>query len=359
MICTEAIDFVIASFAENDSGHEQDIKTLDTMLISLGLVAQRFVLRGDFSNINDLPKVPIILVMNASMAGPVSRAIYDSGIDVPIISYCAWELPRPPAGFADAPLDLVIAGSRFSYNSLVKSQYPICYLPALVEVPCEHDGEPRAVGGAFTFLSVFNLSSFAARKNPTGIVEAFANAFPESDQGVRLVLKVSGVEADPDCYNRLLDMAGRDRRVSVICQRMSRPAMLGLFDRCDAYVSLHRSEGFGRTLAEAMLRRKMVIATDWSGSTDLTCNEGCLACKYTLRPLSEGEYVESKGQFWAEPDLGHASELMVDATKLPSTARIERGTIARDWVLSNFGLEANKEAYSRALSSFLRADEVS
>ena len=344
-------EILIVSFAEDRSGHSVDIKTLASMLSSIQFSVQRFVLEGDLSNIENIPAVPIVLVMNAAMAVNVSHKRKRLHPTLPIISYCAWELPNAPDGFGGAPIDLVVAGSNFAYESFVA----VCgaravYLPLIVDQAHDNASNDSVHGGAFTFLSVFSLCSYAARKNPAAIISAFSEAFSPSDNGVCLVLKVSGGHCDPDELYRLRAAVEQDRRVQVIEQRLGDEDMKKLYARCDAYVSLHRSEGFGRTIAEAMAHRKLVVATGWSGSEDLMGCDAGFRCDFNLRQLKSGEYVEYQGQYWAEPDLDHAAELMRRAAALPAVERQGYGMRAGRWLQDRFSFQANKHNYKEVFT---------
>jgi glycosyltransferase involved in cell wall biosynthesis len=105
-------------------------------------------------------------------------------------------------------------------------------------------------------------------------------------------------------------IASGDPRIHIIEENMRRPRVMALYKACDCFVSLHRAEGFGRGIAEAILLGKQVIATGYSGNMDF-CKESRVALvRYKMRPLKRGEYYWGDGQVWAEPDVDHAAELM-------------------------------------------------
>jgi glycosyltransferase involved in cell wall biosynthesis len=91
---------------------------------------------------------------------------------------------------------------------------------------------------------------------------------------------------------------------------VGRDEMLSLIDDCDCYVSLHRSEGFGLGMAEALALGKPVIATDYSGNVDFLTEETGFPVPFSLRKLMPGEYPMGEGQSWAEPDLEIAIQYM-------------------------------------------------
>jgi hypothetical protein len=164
---------------------------------------------------------------------------------------------------------------------------------------------------AYLYCFAFDINSSAARKNPEGLIAAFQKAFPlVSREKVGLVLKVSHPETGCAQWKRIRRAAKKDPRIHLIEKTMRRPELLALFNACDCFVSLHRAEGFGRCLAEALLLGKQVIATGFSGNTDF-CHEPRVALvRHRMVALKPGDYMWGDGQSWAEPDIEHAAELM-------------------------------------------------
>ena len=101
---------------------------------------------------------------------------------------------------------------------------------------------------------------------------------------------------------------------------MSRPEVNGLIAATDAFVSLHRSEGFGFGLAEAMLLGKPAIGTDYSGNTDFLNRATGYPVPYELVPVGSGEYPDHEGQVWAEPDIAAAARAMAAIVDDPVAA---------------------------------------
>jgi glycosyltransferase involved in cell wall biosynthesis len=108
----------------------------------------------------------------------------------------------------------------------------------------------------------------------------------------------------------ILEAAASDPRIIVIDRMCSRDEMLSLIRVADCYVSLHRSEGFGLGMAEAMAFGKPVIGTNYSGNTDFLSEQTGFPVAYTLRPVEDGEYIFAAGQSWAEPDEDAAAAAM-------------------------------------------------
>jgi len=99
-------------------------------------------------------------------------------------------------------------------------------------------------------------------------------------------------------------------RITIIETTLSGNEVANLIRCSDCFVSLHRSEGFGRGPAEAMFFGKPVIATGWSGNMDYMWPGTAFPVRYTLVPVGRGAYPCADGQVWAEPDVAHAAQLL-------------------------------------------------
>jgi glycosyltransferase involved in cell wall biosynthesis len=160
----------------------------------------------------------------------------------------------------------------------------------------------------FLFLFFFDFTSYVHRKNPQAAIRAFLHAFPDpSDTRVGLVIKMNGMHLRPQEYQTFLhSIECEDPRILLMDKVLTDRDTKALVSVCDAFLSLHRSEGFGRGLAEAMYLGKPVIATGYSGNLDFTNHHNACLVDYTLVPVKDQEYPFGAGQKWAEPDLDHA-----------------------------------------------------
>src|SRR6476469_7508588 len=130
------------------------------------------------------------------------------------------------------------------------------------------------------FLFMFDLHSQIHRKNPLGVFRAFQKAFREDDKAT-LVIKASGGDIHAADFAELAETV-RAKNVILLDELMSRARAYGLIAMSDCFVSLHRSEGFGLGLAEAMLMAKPAIATGYSGNLDFMNRDNSLLVDYEL-----------------------------------------------------------------------------
>jgi glycosyltransferase involved in cell wall biosynthesis len=155
--------------------------------------------------------------------------------------------------------------------------------------------------GAPLVICSFDGRSSYARKNPWAAIDAF-QAATAPDGPARLVIKTMHAGLAEQQWDQLQARVAADPRLLLIDGVLPRDALLGLYGCCDVLLSLHRAEGYGRVLAEALLLGLDVIATNYSGNCDFCIGPRAHPVGYTLIPLLPDEYPHGSGQVWAEPD---------------------------------------------------------
>ena len=252
------------------------------------------------------------------------------------VGFWFWELQEFPRKYYSSfdYFHEVWAASSFAASALAAvSPVPVRRVPLAVDFPQPTRAEvaalrarlgldpPQGAGGhdrPFTFLFVFDYLSQAGRKNPYGLVEAFRRAFGPAEP-VELVLKTINRELFPEDAARL-ERAAAGLRVRFLDDYLSKHEVHTLMAATDAYVSLHRSEGFGLTLAEAMALGKPLIATDYGGSADFTTPSGTFPVPYRLVEVGEADGPYPAGALWADPDLDAAAASMRRVVADPEAA---------------------------------------
>lgn len=229
------------------------------------------------------------------------------------IGYWPWELPEWPAAWQHAYglVDEVWASSRYTYQAYVgSSPKPVRHVPMAVTVDDTAGLGRRDFGlpeGRFLFVFSFDVLSSFARKNPQACVRAFRAAFPLGTEPVGLVVKAMRAAPETEAWQALLAEAEADPRIAIIARTLGRGEVLDLYRACDGFLSLHRAEGFGRGIAEAMMLGKPVVVTGYSGNMDFTTPGTAALVDHALRPLAPDDYPFGEGQVWAEPDAAHAA----------------------------------------------------
>jgi hypothetical protein len=220
-------------------------------------------------------------------------------------------------------------------------------------VPTPPSGATRSALGLpddrFLFLFVYDFLSTAERKNPVGLVEAYTQAFGPDD-GTVLVLKSMNGDKRVRELERVRRAAAGRADVIVLDTYLSSDEHGALVSRCDAYVSLHRSEGFGLDMAKAMGLGKPVIATGYSGNLEFMDDDTGYLVEYDLVPVGPGCEPYPPGSRWAQPRAAHAAELMRRVVERTDEAA-ERGRRAAERIRGDFSLAAR----SREVAGMLAA----
>jgi glycosyltransferase involved in cell wall biosynthesis len=160
----------------------------------------------------------------------------------------------------------------------------------------------------YVFLFMFDMCSQMARKNPLGVIEAFRRAFGRHDKA-SLVIKVSRGRSHPQEFAQL-EEAARVAGVILVDEVLSRARAYGFIEMCDCFVSLHRAEGFGLCLAEAMLMGKPAIATNYSGNLAFMHPGNSLLVDYELIDIAADNPIYKAGNHWAKASVEHAAQHM-------------------------------------------------
>jgi glycosyltransferase involved in cell wall biosynthesis/SAM-dependent methyltransferase len=253
-----------------------------------------------------------------------------------------WEVSSFPERWLSSfgHVDEVWAGSRHVADALARvSPVPVIRItqPVLIEDPPPSDRAALKLPEGFLFLFSFDYESVFERKNPIAVVEAFSRAF-EPGSGASLVIKSINHEHDPAGHERLQAAAAQHPDVHLVDRYVSRVQRDQITAACDCYVSLHRSEGFGFTVAEAMALGRPVIATGYSGTLDFMTPENSYFVDYELVAIGEGADPYPPDGEWAQPDVDHAARLMRHVVEHPEEARA-RGERARADIRARHSLE--------------------
>lgn len=268
-----------------------------------------------------------------------------------------WELPDFPDRWCESfrLVDEVWAPSVFNCESIRrKSPVPVTLIPYGIEAETDEKMDRAYFGlpeGKFLFLSMFDSNSTIERKNPLGAVRAFRKAFSPTDSGVGLVIKMNNPN---DGYRKLLleEIQGYPD-IYLIEKSLTKTEVNSLIASANVFVSLHRAEGFGLVIAEAMYLGTPVIATNWSANVDFMTEENSCPVNFKLREIGRDIFFYEAYQFWAEPDLNHAAEYM---KKLFSDREfynfLRKNAMA--YIRENYSTEKSAAAIKKRLSEILR-----
>ncbi|GAA3460453.1 glycosyltransferase family 4 protein [Saccharothrix longispora] len=281
------------------------------------------------------PRFPVsVMAVNADQTELLLASYPEVGHQRYRIGLWAWELEELPRwqreGFAH--VDEIWTVSEFCREAFARhSPVPVKVIPVPVKDPGPVRRTGRVPGKPVQFFFAFDFNSIGQRKNPWGLVEAFRRAFPDRDD-VRLVIKATNSRLHARSAERLRVLIADDPRIELMERYLSVADLNQLYADSDAYVSLHRSEGFGLTVAEAMVRGMPVIATDYSSTTEFFDSSVGWPIPYRMVEVGPGWYPYQTDAKWADPDVDEAARAMREVADNPEEAE-RRGAAAREHIL--------------------------
>ena len=238
------------------------------------------------------------------------------------IAYWLWELPEFPETWTytfDLFNEIWTPAEYISQTIRRYTDLPVFTMPYGLQNPPTQPELDRASFGLpekdFLFMISYDGNSVSARKNPEGAINAYRKAFPPGSEGVGLVIKATH-ETEEKLAEMRNSLAGCGK-VYILTESYSKSAFHSLLSSVDAYVSLHRAEGFGLIMAEAMLLGTPVIATNWSANTEFMDETVACMVDAEIVALEEDCPPYQKGWHWAQPDEDQAAMWMQRLYKDP------------------------------------------
>ncbi len=269
------------------------------------------------------------------------------------IGYWFWELSQMPDVWADQfeRINEIWVATRYVQEAMLRTGHkPVHVIPTPVEITASSSPQRAQFGipeNRYTFLFSFSATSSDARKNPWGVISAFERAFgaKKRKDGPLLVMKVHHADMFPSMQKELRKQVARVGGI-LLENAYTRQEVNDLLACADVYASLHRGEGLGLGMAEAMSLGKPVIGTAYSGNVDFMKPDNSYLVDYQLRPITNEDHRHNQaaaefytpGLTWAEPDIDQAAAYMQHLYEDPAEGRA-RGQRAAAYI---------KEHYSRA-----------
>ena len=227
------------------------------------------------------------------------------------IAFWLWELEEFPDEWVKycQLFDEIWTPSEFAGRGVKKkTNIPVKTVPYSVIAPfneCYTRAEFGLPEDKFLYLIMYDSNSTSGRKNPQGALSAYKKAFPKECEDVGLVIKVNN--AKPLDIEQLEKELEGYKNVYFITDVLEKDKVNSLIRCVDVFVSLHRAEGFGLVMAEAMLLGTPPVATNWSSNVEFMSEEACCMVGYKLIANGKAEGLYPKGCIWAEPDVDEAA----------------------------------------------------
>ena len=272
------------------------------------------------------------------------------------IGFWHWELPEFPDDNLQwfDKVDEIWVPSRFVFDAIApKSSKPVQVIPLAVDDQILKPPPPNRKKfsiplNKFVFLITFDFYSILERKNPIAGIKAFSFLLKDDEykEEVHLVVKISNHHADSKGYKLFQEALSLidAKKITLINKVVPRNDMLQLMNSCDSLVSLHRSEGFGLHIAEAMAMGKSVLTTNWSGNVDFANESNSYPVNFKIQQIQKNTGSYRKGNSWATADIGHAVSQMKK--------------ILKNKFLSDNDIQQNAKNQIRELHSIKRVSSI-
>lgn len=236
------------------------------------------------------------------------------------IAYWAWEFPEiPEETFKILNLfDEIWVPSNFCAEIFsLKCNIPVIKISHVIkreEFNSDFKKSDYSIPeNAFTYLTLFDSDSTFERKNPLDTINAFKNSFDKENLDVQLIIKTHNFDKNPHIKEIINSEISDFKNIIVIDEKMSTTKLHSLLQQCNVLISLHASEGFGLTIAEAMAYGKIVIATGYSGNLDFMNVNNSFCIKYSYSSIKKEHGIIKAGYTIAKPDRTHAQKLIQNA----------------------------------------------
>jgi glycosyltransferase involved in cell wall biosynthesis len=269
------------------------------------------------------------------------------------IGYFLWELPDFPASYSNALklVDHIWCPTRFVQKAFFNRSRQLTLalpLPVVSQPPTgkKFRSALKISPKAFVVLFMFDLHSTTQRKNPQAVVRVFLE-FLKIRPTAYLILKINRWNSK---QQKELKWLGEHPRIKIIKETLLPGELSDLYNASNCYLSLHRSEGFGRTLVEALQHGLHLVSTDFSGPQDFLNADNTFLVSWSRKVATPKDYPNlDADSWWSEPNEQHALTQLQLAYEASKVSRNEQGM--RD--AENFSHEALANKYLPILKTYL------
>ena len=354
--------FNLIGYGTSPTGLGEDLRTFAALLERLAIPFSIIDLPTDssgkitlaFSHLSEDDFATSIFFMSPMECAKIAK-LYPKLFSQPKtkIGYFLWELPDFPDQFLPALklVDQIWCPTKFVQTAFMAKSKQLTLTIPLPVIKAKSSGRNfrKELGipqDAFVALYMFDLHSTINRKNPQGAVEAFMQ-FAQDKKDVYFILKINRWQ---NMDRQLLSWIPNDPRIKLVTDTLEVGELADLYKSANCYLSLHRSEGFGRTLVEALQHGLWIVASNYSGPADYLNSSNTKVVEWLPQTVLKGDYPFNHFSMWANPIIEEA------AKALDELYQHERGKVCEPAIAAGnaYSVESLATKYRGIVQSYLR-----
>ncbi|WP_051656800.1 glycosyltransferase [Butyrivibrio sp. AE3004] len=224
------------------------------------------------------------------------------------VGYWLWELPEFPRewNYAFEMFDEIWTPSEFVSNAIrAATNKPVYTVPYAMSVPKTDEKYDRKYFGLpddkFLYILSYDGFSNSDRKNPEASIMAYKEAYPKELPDIGLIIKAT--HAGNAELEHLKNLLYGYENIYILTDSYSKIEFNSLIKCADVHISLHRSEGFGLVMAEAMFLGTPTVSTNWSANAEFMSEDACCMVPVNIIEIEKETPPYHKGNHWADPDI--------------------------------------------------------
>mgnify|MGYP002654519983 CR=1 FL=1 len=275
----------------------------------------------------------------------------------PIVAFWSWEFETTPRAWKriGGVVDQIWTNSDFAKASFEKRfpDIPVVKvpMPPLVDQSGNQmnwQNKNQTSDKPLGFICVFDFFSDQNRKNPAGAIQSFLKAFGRNTPNAKLTIKSVNGHKYKFELEQLKRLAQEDESIVFLDSNLQRDEVDYLIASNQVLLSLHRAEGFGFNMFDALAMGLCVVATGYSGNLEYSNHPNMKLVNFDLQEFNRQYSSYRIKSRWAEPNTDHAALIL---SSLERDFRAGKKVKSTNQLNDNY--ESNLTSFAKELDVFV------